>query len=263
MPQTVLVGQEHAPDGERAEAELGGLEDLAGAAHGATPVAKTELRLNDEDLRALLLILKQGETLDRALALLELRGAELSFAVVHEAATVGLRQLLEHQLDRLAVGGCDGLPVRDRGVTLREAHERRVERRLVEGDLAAELRAQNIALLREEDGRAVAREVAVLRRHLLLRELVRDRELLDQGDDPVLEVPAVLDEALESVLVGGVHDEPGILLLLTVREAERDRLGRHRRTLLPRNLAGRRTSNWFDEAFVLQLSLLHYCKRRL
>ncbi len=259
-PEAVLVSQEHAPDRECAEAELRGLENLAGAAHRTTPVMETELRLDDEDLRALLLLLEQSEALDRALALLELVRAAFAFAVVHETSVVGLRELLEHQLNRLTVGGSDGLPVRDSGVALGEAHEGRVERRLIGHDLATKLRAQDLALLREEDGRAVAREVAVLRRHLLTNELVRDRELLDQGDDPVSKLPAVLDEALESVLVdvrrserlvGGIRDESSVLLPLIFREAERDRHGHHHRTLLLPTIAGRRTNNYFDETYVL------------
>jgi hypothetical protein len=61
----------------------------------------------------------------------------------------------------------------------------------------------------------------------------------DERHEVALELAAVLDELLETSLVGvdlgerptcGILDEPGELLLLTFSDTGRDRLGRHRRS---------------------------------
>ncbi len=50
--ETVIMGQKHARNREHPETELVSLKDRSSTAPGATLVTETELRLDDESLRA-------------------------------------------------------------------------------------------------------------------------------------------------------------------------------------------------------------------
>ncbi len=239
MLETVRIGQEHDPDLERAEAELAAAHDRAGAANRPAAMADAELRLHDEELRALLLLAELLDHRDLARGLAELARTELPVAVVVEPALALLGELREDEHHRLAVGRRDVAPVEEGEVALRPACELGRERGLVVGNLDAEGAAQDVALRLERRGGAVARQVAVARLDLLVGELVGHGVLLDQGDEPLLEVAAALDEPLKALLgdagkrLGGrVLDEPQILLPLAFGQVGRDRVARHRRILL-------------------------------
>lgn len=198
------VSQDHDPDRESTEAQLVDREDLTSTTDRTTPMADAELASNHEDVMILLLIaelLEHGRRLGR---LTQTRIVDLAVTVVVELSATGLLDRVEHLLHGFAVGRCDRLPLRDgepsfgigRDLTFRE---------LLVGESDREDLAQDIALLRDRLGLAVPREVAVVRLHLLVLELVGDRQILERGEsgrtNGLGEFVAVFDDALGARVV--------------------------------------------------------------
>jgi len=229
------VRQEHDPHGERAETELAGVEHLTRPTDGPAPMTETELCRNDEDVVLRLLVAQLLEHRHRALALTETVRTQVALAVVVELAVAGLADEREDLFDRRVVRRCDLVPARDGEPSLGVRRKLAVDDLHVGGAEPGEQLTETSDLVGDTLG-LVARQVAVLRFDLFVGELVGHGELADSGDDPGLELVAVLDERLEAVLVEadflqralrGVFDEPQILLLLTISDG-RDRLCRHR-----------------------------------
>lgn len=148
LHEALRVGEQHDTGGERAEAELVLHEQLAHAPDRATAVTEAELRRDDEQIEALLLLDELLEHLHRASRLPEVLRAELPLAVVVELA--GLRDLREHDLHGPTVRGRDLLPRRDDEVALGHLDQRAVAQLLVHGADAGEEAVQDAGLL--DDG---------------------------------------------------------------------------------------------------------------
>ena len=251
--ETVGVGQEHAPDLERPEAELARPHHDAGALHGSAAMPDAELRLHHKDVVLLLLLAKLLERTGLLRSLLEVLRAELVIPVVVERPVAGLGELREDRCDGFTVRRRDDAPVRDEEVALRPRERVLRRKRRVVGLELGEERLERRELLGGRLGVFVAGEVAVRRRHFLVGELVRDDEVREERDEMWNEPhDAELDEALHGVLVeaelsGGllrrVFDEAAHLLELTFGCGHGRRLGSHRRILLLLVYLGRRTSN--------------------
>ena len=107
------VGQEHDADSECTETELVAEQDLTHTANRATTVTQTELGCDHEDVESVLLfgkLLKHACCLRR---LAELIRTQFTFTVVVERTVTGFLELVQHQLDRFTVGGCERLPLRN------------------------------------------------------------------------------------------------------------------------------------------------------
>ena len=94
-------------DLEGAETELGGLEDLACPADGASPMPQTELSRNHEDVMPCLLVAQRLEHRHSALMLAEPVGTQLTLAVVGELAVSGLLDQIQNLFHGFTVGWGD------------------------------------------------------------------------------------------------------------------------------------------------------------
>ncbi len=223
-----LVGQDHDADGECAESELVGREDLTSTADRTSPMADAELGGHHEDVVILLLVAELLEHRRRLGRLAQTRVVDLPVTVVVELPVTSRLHRVEHLLDRFGVGRSDRLPLRDGEPPLGVLRHFALGELLVGEPDAREDLAQDIALLRDRLGLRVAREVAVARLHLLVLELVGDRQVLERGEggraDGLGEFVAVFDDALGARVVeseltenllDGVVSEPVDLLDLT------------------------------------------------
>lgn len=233
-PEVIVVhepfrmGQDHDADGERAEAELVGGENLTSATNGTSTMTDAELRRNDENVVVLLLVAELLEHACRLGRLPETLGTELAVAVVVELAVTGLLDHVEHLLHRLVVGRGDLLPLRDGEPSFGVRGKRTFDQLLVGVADAGEQLAQAVRLLGDALGLAVPREVAVLRRDLLVGELVGDRHLGEREDDRFADARGELGVAVYALsgllaegavvlhrLLGGVGGDSCELLDLT------------------------------------------------
>ena len=219
--------QDHDPDGESPETKLAGVHDFACPANRTTPVTETELSRNDENVVILLLVTELLERLAGLLRLTEILRTELTFTVVVKRTVSGLLDQVEHLLHGFAVCRGDLLPPRNGEPSFG------VRRKILLGQLLigvtnpGEQLAQPVGLLGNSLG-LVAGEVAVVGFRFLVCELVAHGEFTDGRHDPCLEFVAVFDELLKPVLVetrfsertlGGVLDEPEVLLFLSFGDA--------------------------------------------
>ncbi len=221
--------EQHDADGERAETELVDLHDLACPANRATAMPQTELSRHDEDVVILLLVAERLEHLLRLGRLLQVVRTEVALAPVLELALARLADLREHLLHGFAVGRGDRLPLRDGEPSFGVGRDRPFRELLVGETDAREQLPQDVGLLRDAL-RLVAGEIPVAGLHLLVLELVGDRQILQRGDgghaDGLGEIVAVFDDALcagvveaelSENLLDGVGAEPVDLLDLTGR----------------------------------------------
>jgi len=228
MLEAFRVRQDHDPDRESTEAQFVDREDLTSATDRTTPMAKTELASHNEDVVILLLIaelLEHGRRLGR---LAQTRIVQLAVTVVVELAVAGLLDRVEHLLHGFAVGRRDRLPLWDGEPSFGIGRDLTFRELLVgESDTREDL-AQNVRLLRDRLGLAVTGEVTVVGLHLLVLELVGDRQILERGESDrtngLGEFVAVFDDALGARVVEtelrenflhGVGCEPVDLLDLT------------------------------------------------
>lgn len=229
------MGQKHARYGEGTETKLGGVHHLARPADRTAPVTETELARDNEDVASLLLVAQRLERLHRFGVLSQVLRTGLVPAVVVELPR-GLDGR-EHLFDGLTVGRAKLLPPRHGEPSFGVLGKRPLgDALVVRGilELWKEL-TQDRRLFRDVLN-FVSIGVRVTGTDLLVRELVAHGELPDAGDDPILELVAVLNELLRAVFVEetlgdcaihGVFHEPLDLLLLSVCDG-RDRRCRHR-----------------------------------
>lgn len=204
-PEIVIVlepfwmRQEHDTDGERAEAELVGDENLARTANRATTMANAELGGYDEDVVILLLVTELLEHVRRLSRLAEPVGTELTFTVVVELVAQGLLDHGKHFFDCFTVGGGDRLPLRDGEPSFDRFWKLTFSNLLAGVADAGEQLAQTVGLFGDSLG-LVAREVAVVAGDFLVLELVGDRQIFERGEcrsaDCFGEFAAVFDDAL-------------------------------------------------------------------
>ena len=212
------VDERHAAERERAEAELVRREALACATDGTATVAHAVLDGDDQDV-ALLHFGDQVERVERASRLLQVTGPRFAFAVVVEVPR--LPELLENEVDSAAVllGGVgdlgeealgDGVHRRDREPAfgaLRQLHggQRLLDELAHVAEREAELLREDVDLRTDRLRTAELLRVRVAGLHLLVRELVGDRQVLDELDgrftDAGGELVAVFDHALGAGVV--------------------------------------------------------------
>ncbi len=210
-PEIVVVLQpfgmreNHAPDLECSETELVARKDFTSSTDAATPMTKTELSGNDQDVVTLLSFAQRFEFLCRPFVLANLL-SKFAFTPVVELALALIPDEIEHLLHCFVVGLDDRLPPRNGEPSFGVRRKRLLGDLLIGETYAWEELTQNVGLLRDSF-RLVARQVSVARLDFLVDELVAQRVLLDGSDDVGLKFVAVLDELLGAVLVEDALDD--------------------------------------------------------
>ena len=245
--EAVHVREQHDADGERAKAELGLPHDLACSANRAAAMANAKLSRNNEKA-ALLLVAELLPHADRLGRLAEIVRAELAFAIVVEAAAVGLRQSVEDLLQRLAVGLAELLPARDGKIAFRTVGQFLLavrEDRTIAVDEFGEQILKNADLFHETLRLGVAGEITVGRFDFLVGVLIGDRQLGNEFRNPRLQFVATLVEKLGCSLVelrlvvGGLENGDGLEALGIAR---RDQCRGHRHHPYPMFSSGEHSS---------------------
>ena len=229
--------QEHAGHGERIESELRDRHDFPGAADAAASMLEAELAGQDHHVmfRAQLMLGERFQGLGGLGRQAKAVAPEFALAVVVKLTVAGLPDALERLEQSGLVSRGHSLPPGDCEQSFGASGNRELGQLLIDVPEIREEAVEELYLLVDGLGRPVAGEVAVIRLHLLVGVLITQRELPDAVDDVDLELVAVLDETLETVLVedalgNGAIDrvfaEPLDLLGLTLS----DRHGRHLKT---------------------------------
>jgi len=228
--ETRRVRQIHDARSEGAQTELAGLELLTSAQDGTATMADAELRPDDQDVRVPLLLDEHLGQTDGVLVLAEVLRAEVALAAVVELVVSGLGEQGQHRLERFAVDRSDTLELRYGEGPLYPIRQsqlgvdvvRIAQRRL--GVEVGEVPEQILDLLRHALGPRVAREVAVVRRHLLIGVLVGAGELTDYSHELRLRLRRLVETlgaviVKANIIVGGLEE---VSRLTTLRIFGRD-----------------------------------------